>query len=713
MSTSSHRRVRAPDDTRSGRRAASGEKRRRPWYVPTFRRVLWVFGLGLLAGGALVGVGYAVTPIPAAHDVAVSEATMVYYGNGKPIGKLAEENRVAVPLNKVPKHVQMAVLAAENRDFYTEPGVSPRGLARAIWGVATGGYAGGGSTITQQYSKVAFLSPEQTISRKLKEMFIAIKLDRQRSKDWILEQYLNTIYFGRGAYGIQAAADAYFHKPVGKLTPSQGAMLASLIQLPEYYSLPENRGELVQRWRYVIDGMVKMGQVSPEQVARMRPAEFRKERADNAFAGQRGYLMRRTITELQQLGFSEDMIYRRGLRVHTTFDPRLQMYARQAVEEARPEDWPAKVQTGLVAVEPRTGEVLAEYGGRNYLKHQYDNAFMAAPQAGSAFKPYVLAAALEDGIGLDSMVDGSSPQTFKGGYRVSNDGNVNYGPITLTRATQKSVNTAYVNLAMKVGLSKVMETAEEAGIPAETLEPHAGRAGMALGIASVRPVEQAAGFATFASGGMYAEPHVVRRVEDSDGNLQKQVTPQTHRAFSADVAADTTYAMQQVVRGGTATAARLSDRPAAGKTGTTDKNKAAWFVGFTPQISTAVAMFHQDGKSLIGLPGYSEIYGGTVPASIWNAFMERAMANKPVEQFPQRADVGITQLYATPTPTATPTPSVTATPKPTIPGPEWSEEPWPGYSEEPEEPEEDPGFPFGTDDEPTEESNTVPRRSDE
>ena len=700
--------MRGPEVGGRGRRGVPRAKQGRPWYVPTFKRMLWVGFLGVLGTSALVGVGYAVTDIPTAHELAQAEATMVYYRDGTPIGKLAKQNRVSVDIEDVPEHVRYAVLAAENRDFYSEPGISPKGIIRAMWSMARGQQLQSGSTITQQYAKIAFLSQERTVSRKVKEMFIAIKLDKRRSKDWILEQYLNTIYFGRGAYGVQAASQAYFHKDVDKLTPAQGAALATLIQVPEYYSQPENREAFVQRWRYVIDGMVQMRKITPAQAAQAKPPKFKAPQVDNAFAGQKGYLLHQAITELRRLGYSEDDIYRSGLRVTTTFDRRLQKYAVQAVKQERPESWPRDVETGLVAVQPGTGEVTAVYGGRNYLKDQYDNVFLSKAQVGSSFKPYVLAAALDNGIGLRSMVDGSSPQTFKGGYKVKNSGRIDYGPITLLQATKNSVNTAYVNLALKVGLSNVAETAEEAGIPEDAIEPHANRAGLALGIASIHPVDQAAGFAAFAAQGTYAKPHVIRKVENSSGEVETKVKRDVHRAFDRDVAADATYAMQQVVRGGTATAAKLVDRPVAGKTGTTDENRAVWFCGFTPQLSTTVAMFRAENKPLRGLPGYSQVYGGSVPAGIWHAFMEKAMANKPVEQFPEPAWVGTTHLYATPTPTPTPTPTHTATPTPTH-EPSASPSPWDDGSDEPQ-PTEEPGWPFGGSSDRPNEATEPPRR---
>ncbi|MGH8882615.1 MAG: transglycosylase domain-containing protein, partial [Stackebrandtia sp.] len=365
------------------------------------------------------------------------------------------------------------------------------------------------------------------------------------------------------------------------------------------------------------------------------------------YKNQNGFMIEAVQRELLKRGYNMEQINRGGMKVTTTFNPRLMVAAYKAVTKTRPVGTPRKIQSGLAAVQPGSGEVLAFYGGRGYQHRQFDNAFQARPQAGSAFKPYVLATALSQGVSLRSMVDGSSPKTFAGGYKVSNDGHQSYGIINLATATQKSVNTAFVQLGLEVGLSNVAKTAGSVGIPESQLKDHTNMAGLSLGIASVTPVEQAGGFASFASGGQFAQPHVIKSITNASGDPVKDPDGGTFaaktkpkRVFEQPVVNDLTSALQRVVKYGTATKAQLNmGRPAAGKTGTTDKGAAVWFVGYTPQLAASATMFRDDNKPITGIPGYSEVYGGQLPAATWKAFMDEALKNQPVKQFPPPSNV--------------------------------------------------------------------------
>jgi membrane peptidoglycan carboxypeptidase len=656
-------------------------------YIPSKKVVAGVFGLGALATFALVGVAYAMTPVPAAGTAdAQEEAAIIYYADKKEMARLGT-TRVSIPIDQVPEQVQYSVLAAENRDFYTDPGVSVSGLARAVWNNVSGGETQGGSTITQQLAKKYYLTDERTLTRKSKELFIAIKLEQQKDKKEILELYLNTIYFGRGAKGIEAAARAYFCKVPTKrgvcprnqvknaknLTPDEGALLAAMIQLPSQYEPYDDKdGATLARYRYVLDGMVEMGKLDAATAGKYKqafPRTLMKPQQSNLYGGQRGYMIKAAMNELERKGISEETVLKQSLRVYTTFDSQLMLAAEKAVNNTIPEITKNKrnkrIQTGLVSVQPGTGRIRAMYGGKDFLKDQVDNVFSEKIQPGSSFKPYVLAAALKNDIGLKSLVEGGSPRWFANngdisrnplpggnGYRVQNNANEQYGVIDLVKATQNSVNTAYVQLGLRTGLGDVTETAEEAGLPKEVFKPYGEVAGLSLGIAEVHPVDQAAGFATFANQGEYVEPHVIDKVLQKDRTPFRNLEVEKHTAFSAAVAADATYAMEQVVRSGTGRFASLPDRPVAGKTGTTEKNKAAWFVGFTPQMSTAVAIFDSKGKPMIlnGTP----VFGGTSSAKIFRAFMEPAMRGKPVEKFPTPQYTGSKKAFATPKPTPTP-----------------------------------------------------------
>ncbi|WP_285775191.1 transglycosylase domain-containing protein [Microtetraspora sp. NBRC 13810] len=591
---------------------------------------------------AVFGVAWAMTPIPDASQTAVAQGSVIFYRDGKTVLARQGENRKNVKLAEVPKYVRDAVIAAENRTFYQDEGVSLRGTARAVWSTVSGQQLQGGSTITQQMVRNYYsgLSQERSITRKIKEIIVALKVDRSRSKDWVLEQYLNTIYFGRGASGIQAASQAYFGVDVGKLTVAQGAYLAAVIQQPSRFAEPSgaNLKAATERWKSVINAMRQTGALTAAQAAEQRFPKLNKAVSTLIPKGQEHYIVDQVEAELNRRGYSDEDINQDGLKVTTTFDKKLMTAAEKAVNSVLPDDTPKEVRTGLAAVDPATGEVIAFYGGR-FKSSQYDNAFSAKVQAGSTFKPYTLAAALQAGLPLSTRVNGNSPMTVASASTpIPNEGGTSYGMINLVTATQNSVNTAFVDLGQKVGLDNVAKLAEAAGIPKAQIDPHRSAATFPLGVASVSAVQQASGFGTFAANGVHHEAHVIRSVTDASGRTT-EIRARTDQAFSEQTAADATYAMTQVVKAGTGTSARLYDRPVAGKTGTSDESAAVWFAGFTPQLATAVNMFRDDNKT-VSVPGYGDLYGGTLPARIWQAFMTEAMRGKPVKEFPEPSEYG-------------------------------------------------------------------------
>ncbi len=587
----------------------------------------------------MVAVVWVLTPIPdTTQKLATAQGSLIYYRDGKSVLARQGVNRKNVSLHKVPQVVRDAVISVENRTFYQDQGVSLPGTARAMWSTVTGNQVQGGSTITQQLVRNYYsgLSQERSATRKLKEIMIALKVDRSRSKSWVLEQYLNTIYFGRGAYGVQAASQAYFGKDVGKLSASQGAYLAAVIQQPSRFATPKGADldAAKARWRAVVDAMVLTKTLDPARAAAMTFPKLNKLKNPLSPNGQKGYVLAQVRAELNRRGLSDEDIQQGGLKITTTFDKSLMAAAERAVEDTLPSDTSGKVRTGLAAVDPGTGEVVAFYGGKDYAANQYDNAFSAKVQAGSTFKPYTLAAALEAGFDLNTRVNGNSPiRVASAKDPIPNSGGTSYGAsIDLVEATRHSVNTAFVDLAQKVGLKRVAKAAEAAGIPADQIVRQKDFPTFPLGTASVSAVQQASGFGTFAAGGVHHETHVIRSVTDAKGHVSKY-TAQGVRAFGEDTAADATYAMQQAVEGGTGTAARLYDRPVAGKTGTSDSSSSVWFVGFTPQLSAAVDMFRDDNKT-VSVPGYGALFGGSLPAQVWRAFMTDAMAGRPVKDFP-------------------------------------------------------------------------------
>jgi membrane peptidoglycan carboxypeptidase len=603
------------------------------------RRTAYVLGVLVLLPIVGFVIVYLMTPIPSsAQPAAKAQQSVFLYNDGKTvIARTGTFDRRPVELDAVPRQVRDAVISAENRSFYSDSGVSMKGSARAVWATLTGGSMQGGSTITQQMVRNYYsgLSQQRTAGRKLKEIMIALKVSREKNKDWILQQYLNTIYFGRDAYGIQSASQAYYNKNVENLTPAEAAYLAAAIQVPTYagdLSVPGAQAYMQARWRYVVTGMVQMRTISAQEAAAMKFPTPAKQKQKSIFAGDKGYMVSQAKAELRRMGYTDNQINMGGLTIKTTFDKDLMAAARQAVQDNIPAGTSKKVLTGLVSINPSNGEINAFYGGKDYIDRQFNNAFDAKVQAGSGFKPYVLAAALSHGESLNTYVDGSSPQTFAG-VPLHNDRNESFGLVNLVTATQNSINTAYVNLGQKVGLDKVVATAEKVGIPAAQLEPHKDADTLPLGVADVSVEQQAAGYATFATEGVYHAPHVIKSVTDHGGKSRKSETPAGKRAFSPTVARDATYAMQKVVDAGTGVNAGLPDRNAAGKTGTTSDGKQLWFNGFIPQLAASVGIFRTDNKALT-IPGYSA-YGGDLPAKIWRSYMVQAdqVLDLPVKSF--------------------------------------------------------------------------------
>jgi membrane peptidoglycan carboxypeptidase len=637
-----------------------------------WKRLLLIGGLGSILGAvALVGVGYAMTDIPDPNASSTAATTRILYADGSEMGRVGTENRVPVDIQQVPVHVQRAVLAAEDRGFYTEPGISPKGIARALFTNVRGGgeIQQGGSTITQQYAKNAFLTNERSYSRKVKEAFIALKLSRTVEKDQILEDYLNTIYFGRQASGIEVASQAYFGVPVSELTVAQGAVLASSVRSPATLDPAKHPEDAKARWDYVLDGMVTKGWLDQaERDAQVYPAVLGigegPSAKNNDLSGPKGHVITAVLEELAAKGFDDG----KGTVVTTTIRKPAQDAAIAAVQEVTgPTPTEADLQGALVSVQPGTGEIWAYYGGATGTGFDYANQG-GGRQPGSSFKPYVLATALEKGMSLRTRLDGNSPKTFPGREDpVRNYGGADYGQVDLVTATQSSVNTAYFELGLEVGPAQVAETARAAGIKDVPLAGEDGsvNGSISLGSYEVHVLDQAVGFATFANKGIPAEPFFIRSVQDSEGDTVYEAEVKTGPpAFSEDVAADATVAMQAVVESGTARNARLAgNRPAAGKTGTSQENVDAWFVGYTPQLSTAVWLGYGERKT-ITIDGV-DATGGGFSSKIWKAYTDVALQGEPVLKFPPRADVGKAAEVREPTATRAPSPRATQAPSPT------------------------------------------------
>jgi membrane peptidoglycan carboxypeptidase len=607
-------------------------------------------GFSFVAGVFLFGFAYFTVSIPDPNAYVNSQSTIIQYADGSEIGRIGSENRTVVTLAEIPVQVRNAVMAAEDRSFYSNRAFSPTGIARAIWNNLRGGSLQGGSTITQQYAKTAFLTPERSIQRKVKELVIAIKLENQFTKDQILENYLNTIYFGRGSYGVQTASQVYFGTTVDQLTTAQSAILASLLRSPGLYDpgfKKENLPRLEKRFDYVIKGMVDANWLDPEIAKKIKFPVINPRVSSGALAGPKGYVISWVEHELNTLGFTDEQLLVGGYIIKTTLVKDAQESAVAAVSKEAPVKAPDNLHIGLVAIKPGTGEILAMYGGKDYLKYQFNAATQGIASGGSSFKVFALVAALEQGIPLTSIWNGDSPKVYDDGigrpYVVNNYGGETWGNTTLLNATIHSVNTVYVPLGIKAGVEKVVDVARRAGIP-ESVEMIASPS-VSLGSSSPHVIDLANAYATFAAEGVYAKPFIINEVQGPNKGILYQGRVQAQEVFRKDVMADLTYALHQVTISGTGAVvgARLN-RPAAGKTGTANDNASAWFNGYTPEVAASVAFYRDNAtESLNGIGGLTSVTGGSFPARIWAEFVKGYLGKAPVQDFPPASNIGGTE----------------------------------------------------------------------
>lgn len=617
------------------------------------RRLLWslvaLLGLGLLAPVVAFLVGWVMFDVPSADQTQVTQVATFKYADGAALATIRPDNvnRTIVTLNQVPEHVRHAVLSAEDRSFYSNPGFDLTGIGRALWNQATGG-VGGGSTITQQYVKVSTGQDSASLWRKYKEVVLAVKTSQEQSKDQILENYLNVIYLGRGAYGIQAASQAYFGKDVKDLSVAEGAMLAGTIQSPSRWDPAKNLEKSNERWNFVLDGMVAQGWLPAADRAQEKfPAFLPEAPQGGGIPGDAGgHVYKLAMDELAARGITDQEINTEGLTIDLTIDSKRQQQAVAAVTKVL-KGQPAKLRGALVSVDPKTGAILAYYGGTNGLGVDYAQA---RRQPGSAFKPFVLSAALQDSrqkVGLGSTYDGSSPQSFLG-VQVSNSEGFSCNPCTVQQAMTKSVNTVFYKMGIDAGPQRVVDAAHQAGIPSDELPTPT--AGIALGDKEVRPIDMASAFATFAADGIHRDAFVVAKVTSADGRvIYDHGTASGQQAVPQPVARNVTEAMTDVASsGGIAPAGRA----VAGKTGTVQhptlkgQNKDAWMVGYTPSVSTAVWVGTDQSDPIKNSAG-RPVFGRMLPGSIWQAFMTGALRGTPVEQFSPFVALGTPPSTAT------------------------------------------------------------------
>ncbi|MEU1311305.1 transglycosylase domain-containing protein [Streptomyces cinnamoneus] len=628
-------------------------------WIPSWRQALGLLGTVVGALAVTVGVLYATTEIPEDLNTFATQQDNVYYwADGSEMARTGPVDRQDAALDKVPEKVRWAALAAENETFYSDSGVSPSGMMRAVTRMVTGGDTQGGSTITQQYVKNAYLNQQQTLSRKLTEMFIAIKLDNRMSKDDILEGYLNTSWYGRGSYGIQRAAHAYYGKDVSKLNVSEGAFLASLLKGAALYDPAagaKNHERAVERWEWILDRMVTIGKLSPQERATYtRFPEPQAPPRPAGLNGQTGYLVDtarayvRAHTEVSDADFDLG-----GYQIRTTFDKGRVADLTKAVGQARekldPESREADKNVRIAAASVTTdGRIVALHGGPDYLKQGFNDANSTVVPAGTTFAPFVYAAALRDGIqrergGARSPVtpatvyngdDKVAVRTPEGPYwdrsgkivKAVNDGNKSWGKITLKEAVSQSVNSPVMQLGMDVGLDQVGKAAVDCGLLAESLGSKVPA--FSLGTSTPSPIRMAVGYATFAAKGMHTEPYSVTALS-RNGDAVRVDKPTATRALPASAARAVDDALRDAVQRGSGSAAKAAGAGTAAKAGTGPDNKSAWFAGYRGTTATAVSLFRIDPASqevlpLDGLGGApASVRGSTHPADIWTQYMGR------------------------------------------------------------------------------------------
>jgi penicillin-binding protein 1A len=592
---------------------------------------LVVFVVAGIVAGAALAISRQVHDVSRVYDPP-SQTTRIYASDGQLVASLFRENRQIVPLTEIPPMLRQAVLAIEDDRFFNHKGVDLRGIARALWrNLRQGELAEGGSTITQQLARNVFLTPERSISRKVSEILLALEIERRLTKEEILERYMNQVYFGQGAYGVEMAARVYFGKAVKSISLPEAALLAGLVRAPSLYTPYRNFPLAKERQEVVLGRMAALGYISTEEAANARRAPIALAPASNVgLAGIRApYFVSYILPRLIET-YGEDMIYQGGLRIYTTLNLGLQAAAEKALRQGLADAKRRRLNIGqgaVVSLDPVTGAVRAMVGGTDFTESQFNRGWQALRQPGSAFKVFVYAAAIAAEHPPTKILN-DAPMTFHiAGTRPWSPRNYDgtySGPVTMRRAIEKSLNIPAARMIQELGPDKVVEIAKAMGIES----PLAPVYSLALGSVDVTPLEMASAFGTLANGGLRARPYAITKITDARGRVLADNRPQRAVGVSPEVAYVMTDLLKGVILRGTATAAQLG-RPAAGKTGTTDDYRNAWFIGYTPRLSTAVWVGNDDNSPM------ARVTGGSIPAQVWAAFMKVATASHDKEDWPR------------------------------------------------------------------------------
>ena len=697
----SRRAARAGSGSHASRKAAKASsagkkgpaKKRFRWAKRIGFSILTVFLGVFIAGMAMFLYPYNTLTVPAPDDLALAQKTTVYYADGTTeMGTLGEINRQIIDTTTLPDYVSKTIVASEDRTFYTNNGVDLKGIFRALVNNLRGGARQGGSTLTQQYVERYYIGETTSYTGKLKEAVLAIKINREKSKDEVIGAYMNTIYFGRGAYGIDAAAQAYFGHGAHELTLSESALLAAVIPAPSAWDPAVNPDKAKERWERDLNLMVEDGWITQaERDAAVFPETIDPDTLNSAsMTGTNGYLMAQVKQELIASGqFDEDKISQGGLRITSTIVKEHQEQAVAAAEGMNEvEGWdPTHQHVALSSMDPTTGEILAEYAGADYEKRQQNAVTQDIAMAGSSFKPFALLANARLGGTVYDTYSGKSPQYFRGmGTPVYNDGGYSFGNVTLVKATAYSMNTVFVGLNDDVEPENTLKAAIDAGIPEDTVGLNDELLNV-LGPSSPHNIDLTTAYSTIANGGERVTAHIVKKVEDSNGKLLYSGDVAPKRVFEVEEVSSIMPALEAVTKG-EGTAANVDSAIArlttAGKTGTSSDQLSAQFVGFVPGMVTAVSMYQSDdaGNSvpLDDVGGLDQFHGGDWPVDVWIDYMKPATANLPGDDFPWKVESNRKVHNNAPTPapsatteapqsaaepTETPTPTETPSTEPT------------------------------------------------
>ena len=598
-------------------------------------KMILVVGLILFVMVIGVGCGFLTASLNTrsnlAEDIVPPASSQIYDIHGNEIANIhAAENRRPIGINEIPKNLQNAFIAVEDNRFYDHIGIDPRGIVRAIWANIRGRtVTEGGSTITQQLAKNAYLTQDRTLKRKVQEVFLALQLERQYTKQEILELYMNQIYFGQGAYGVQAAARTYFGKDAKDLTLNECAMLAGIPKSPNYYSPVNNMDAATERKAVVLDQMVKYGYISDSEAAAAKKEPLHIAKNTNDGGKSASYFVDYVLQQLAEK-YGDDAIYKDGLKIYTTIDMDMQAAAETAMKNLPTYFTDAngivQPQGALVAIDPHTGYIKAMVGGRG--TDQFNRATQAVRQPGSAFKPFVFAAALENKYTPESIIEDKPLKV--GSWEPQNYSRNFSGKVRLRDVVRWSLNVPTVRIAQDIGIDKAIFYAQEMGISTFVLDGATNDRNLATALGGmtrgVTPLELTSAYGTFANRGIHVKPVAILRVVSRTGKVLEEAERKEKSVMSADNAAALTAMLEDVIRRGTGTRANIG-RPAAGKTGTTSDYHDAWFVGYTPDLVTGVWIGNDSVSDLHGMSG------GMTPAVIWQAFMQKALAQMPIRSF--------------------------------------------------------------------------------